>query len=1058
MTQEVFLSKHMEKISVPRLVTLKGYENSTKLLILVTAVMLSLIIFSLLLTRQIINPDNVLQTITFLSLVGFGYGLASWVLLKYIKQTSNVLREKSLFIKRIHFLVSIVQISLLGILLFVIYDEMANCYSFFNFCTHSRIEATSVNTLASLASSIILGLFSYRFFKWYKESSKGAIMLLFFGLAAASLGMSIGVDALDKIVLQKVIEEKSPDNVVPNSSFIYKTSKKYDGQIQYKLIDQESTILYVVPSSLLPIHKFITYLVSDTPYIFTWISIFILLRQYYQRIGQKIAKFPIKYWILLSIPLVLYIVGSGLIISLPNDATYRMYMRIVFRAGTIGSSLLFGLAFFIVTRNITSKKVKDYLMIAAVGLSTVGIANEVSGLQQTYGVAAHSLVFLSSYMFCIGLYASAIFLSQDARLRNFIKKSALEESKTLVNVGAAQLKQQLERKVISVTVQQEELLTEKSGIKASLTQQEMKQYLSNVLKEIKVVRDYDQILLEGRKILEGSNEFLACFKSSSTRSAYNNYFDLYQKVMISFKNGEHKGIRWVTNVDKDSTDVVKEFLKLGVQIRHVKNMPPIDFAVSDKAMIANLHEIEANRNIDRNDQSEPGYHNLVHNLLVSSEPAYIDHFISIFKELWSSGIDARDRIESIELGIEPDFLEVITDPEKVGQVLVDLVKSVKTEALLLLPNDKAMIRVDKLGIFDYLIDMSKRGIAVKIICPLSEINSGIATRISTKAPRIRVLGGHDSSAGMFIADSSRFLRVEAIRPNADTCSESVGFSVYSNSKPGVDSFKSVFELLWSEHLVNEELKRAHDMQNEFINIAAHELRTPIQPILSLSSLIGSQSIDPKKQQEIIDIVVRNAKRLQKLSDNLLDITRIEGGALELKKEQVRLDEIISDAIIDFQSQIRKENKDVKIEYSSPQGDIFVEADRTRLIQVVSNLLNNALKFTDYGTVSVLLQSNQDEATVSISDTGHGIDPQILSRLFTKFTSKSVRGVGLGLYISKSIVEAHGGSIWGKNNIDKKGATFYFSLPLQRKPIEEIEPNTTTTIEPNTTTTNRETMS
>jgi two-component system, OmpR family, sensor histidine kinase VicK len=226
--------------------------------------------------------------------------------------------------------------------------------------------------------------------------------------------------------------------------------------------------------------------------------------------------------------------------------------------------------------------------------------------------------------------------------------------------------------------------------------------------------------------------------------------------MTNFKNGQHKGIRLVINVDKDSTEVVKEFLKIGGQIRHVKNMPPIDFAVSDKAMIANLHEVEVNHKIDGNDQSEPGYHNLVHNLLVSSELAYIDHFISIFEELRSRGVDANDRIESIELGIEPDFLEVITDPEKVGQVLVDLVKSVKTEALLLLPNDKAMIRIDKLGIFDYVIDLSKRGIAVKIICPLSEINSGIATRISTKAPRVQILDGHDSSAGMFKADSSRF--------------------------------------------------------------------------------------------------------------------------------------------------------------------------------------------------------------------------------------------------------------------------------------------------------------
>jgi signal transduction histidine kinase len=237
--------------------------------------------------------------------------------------------------------------------------------------------------------------------------------------------------------------------------------------------------------------------------------------------------------------------------------------------------------------------------------------------------------------------------------------------------------------------------------------------------------------------------------------------------------------------------------------------------------------------------------------------------------------------------------------------------------------------------------------------------------------------------------------------------------VYSNSKHGVDSFKSIFELLWSEHLVNEELKRAHDMQNEFINIAAHELRTPIQPIPSLSSMIGSHDIDLKKQQEIIDIVVRNAKRLQKLSENILDITRIESGTPELRKEQVKLDEIISDAIIDFQSQIKKESKDVKIEYSSSQEDIFIEADRTRLNQVISNLLNNALKFTDHATVSILVQSNQDEATVSISDTGHGIDPQILSRLFMKFTSNSVHGVGLGLYISKSIVEAHGGLNLGR---------------------------------------------
>ena len=399
----------------------------------------------------------------------------------------------------------------------------------------------------------------------------------------------------------------------------------------------------------------------------------------------------------------------------------------------------------------------------------------------------------------------------------------------------------MERKVVSVTVQQEELLTEESGIKASLTEQEMKQYLTNVLKEIKVIRDYDEILREGRRVLEGSDEFLACLKSSSIRSAYNNYFDLYQKVMASFHNGEHRGIRWITTVDNSSIDIVKEFLKLGVQIRHVKNMPPIDFAVSDKEMIASLHEIEVNHAVGgKGIQSSANYHDTIHNLLVSSEPAYIDHFISIFKELWGTGVDARDRIESIEHGTEPDFLDVITDTEKVTQVFIELVKSVKTEALLLLPNDKAMIRIDKIGIVDQLINLSNRGKIVKMICPLSERNSNIAIRISTNAPNIRVLDGNDSSAGMFIADSSRFLRVEVTRPDAETSSEAIGFSVYSNSKPGVDSFKSVFELLWAEHLVNEELKKAHDMQNEFINIAL----TNYAPLFN-QSLVFPLSLDRK---------------------------------------------------------------------------------------------------------------------------------------------------------------------------------------------------------------------
>jgi hypothetical protein len=136
------------------------------------------------------------------------------------------------------------------------------------------------------------------------------------------------------------------------------------------------------------------------PYVFTWLGVAALLRQYYKSVKPR--KFPIKFWIVLVIPLVLYLIGSGLIISLPADIPYRFYFRLIFRGGTIASSLLFGLAFYVTTRNVTSVKVRDYLTISAIGIIPIGIANEISALQQTYGVAAHSLVFLSSYLFVIG--------------------------------------------------------------------------------------------------------------------------------------------------------------------------------------------------------------------------------------------------------------------------------------------------------------------------------------------------------------------------------------------------------------------------------------------------------------------------------------------------------------------------------------------------------------------------------------------------------------------------------------------------------------------------------
>jgi signal transduction histidine kinase len=220
----------------------------------------------------------------------------------------------------------------------------------------------------------------------------------------------------------------------------------------------------------------------------------------------------------------------------------------------------------------------------------------------------------------------------------------------------------------------------------------------------------------------------------------------------------------------------------------------------------------------------------------------------------------------------------------------------------------------------------------------------------------------------------------------------------------------------------EQLKDHDRMQREFINVAAHELRTPTQAIIGYSDLFY---LRPESREEAIKAITRNAQRLETLTRDILDVTRIEGHRLDLNKEKFDISEVVASAIEDTRSRVDDSN--IKFEYSPRK--LLVEADRMRISQVLSNLLSNAVKFTKQGTVYISADNKDGQLIVSVKDTGSGIDLEIMSRLFTKFTTKSQTGTGLGLFISKSIIEAHGGRIWAENNKDGKGATFTFRLPL-----------------------------
>jgi two-component system sensor histidine kinase VicK len=376
------------------------------------------------------------------------------------------------------------------------------------------------------------------------------------------------------------------------------------------------------------------------------------------------------------------------------------------------------------------------------------------------------------------------------------------------------------------------------------------------------------------------------------------------------------------------------------------------------------------------------------------------------------------------------------------------VKSAKEEVLLLLPTTNAFLREERIGILQLLREAAaERRVNVRILTPINnEIEKIIqntvmvnqannffdirATETITSSPEIAVVG----TVTILVVDRKQSLVIEKTDDSKKDFTDAVGLATYSTSKPTVLSYISIFDSLSKQVKLYEELKTHGRMQEEFINIASHELRTPTQSVLAYSELLRRH---PERRDEMIQAIYRNAERLQRLTNDILDVTKIESNTLTLNKEKFSLNGLLSNIIQDYKNNIKKSNGKVRLlSDESNKGSFIVEADRERITQVISNLLNNAIKFTkeeEEGTVSIGAEKKGDqEVVVRIKDTGIGIDPEILPRLFTKFATKSQAGTGLGLFICKSIIEAHGGKIWAENNKDRKGgATFAYSLPLSK---------------------------
>jgi two-component system sensor histidine kinase VicK len=526
-----------------------------------------------------------------------------------------------------------------------------------------------------------------------------------------------------------------------------------------------------------------------------------------------------------------------------------------------------------------------------------------------------------------------------------------------------------------------------------------------------------------------------CIDSSAPLSFVSKDLPMFKALSEARKKGIKS--RFITEITRDNILHCKELMKI-VELRHLDKIKGNFGIIDGKDYRASASIIEGRPTSE---------------LIVSTVKTFVDQQQFFFDMLWDKAVPAKHRILEIEEGLIPDILEILKNPSEIIEVGYKLVKAARDEILIIFHTANALLRQDRAGGVDLLVkNVVKYKTLVRILVPIED-------KIADTIRRLEQIEGIEvrnieptmqTRMTILVVDKKYSLVVELKDDTKDNLEEAIGLATYSNSKSTVLSYDSIFDALWKQSELREELLVRSMAQKEFINIAAHELRNPIQPILGLTDVLlhsdiflGSDKKNEIKQKEIIEIIARNAKRLQRLTEDILDVTKIDSKTLKLNKKSFVLAQTIREIVQEYSSEVNKIDKKVILSFSSSEElePTPIIADENRIKQVICNLIDNAIKFTQRGEIIIAteIDKKHNQVMVKVKDTGKGIDSDILPKLFTRFTTTSEKGTGLGLYICKGIIEAHNGRIWAENNYDRSrtgatngkadGATFSFSLPL-----------------------------
>ena len=518
--------------------------------------------------------------------------------------------------------------------------------------------------------------------------------------------------------------------------------------------------------------------------------------------------------------------------------------------------------------------------------------------------------------------------------------------------------------------------------------------------------------------------------------------DIYKSNYVKAKNRGAK-IRFITEITKDNIQYCKKLGEFVSELRHLDG-------VKGSVCVNNSEFLG---------MSTWNETKLLNPVIYSNEREVIEQQQYIFEIFWKKAEPLTQKLREIEEGIVPEFMESRNSPVDIQNKVFDLLNSAESEILVIMSTSKAFHRQTESGTFKLLKELgnTKPWIIIKILTPKDNEIERFITILNKPNFVVRSIEPL-SKVSILVIDRKQSLVAETKDDTKQIISEAVGFVTYSNSPPTVLSYVAIFDSIWKQTEIYQQLKDAHEklkihdkMQKEFINIVAHDLRTPLTPIIGLTEYVRDKTKDVH-HMELLDRVVKDAKKLSYLNEKILDVTKFESKLFKPNKEVFSLNELIVNVIKELEH-ILDDAKKIKFEYHF-DTEYLVDADSRRIGQVISNLIDNSIKSileqgTGRGVISISTSIEKITSTlpnlgddyypqhmiiVSIKDTGIALDNEILPRLFTKFATKSFQGTGLGLYLSKNIIEAHGGKIWAENNKDRFGATVSFSLPLTNKVI------------------------